>query len=81
MPIMAMNAIRLKNFQLTVVWFKENKKPAKELIEMINSEVPIAFLMDSFKRFTKAGIIKKPPPAPTKPVKKPTANPIKTVVV
>ena len=48
------------------------EKPIKELHEIINREVPMAFLIGNLAKCTKAGIIKKPPPAPIKPISIPT---------
>ena len=42
---------------------------------MINRDVPIAIFISSPANKTKAGIIKNPPPAPTKPVIAPTTTP------
>lgn len=42
---------------------------------MIKSEVPTASFMGNLASTTNAGIIKKPPPAPTKPVSAPTTSP------
>ena len=43
--------------------------------EIINSEVAMAFLTGSLVNKIRAGIIRKPPPAPTKPVTMPIKNP------
>ncbi len=42
---------------------------------MMNNDVPTAVLNFNPVKKTKAGIIKNPPPAPTKPVKKPINKP------
>ena len=49
-------------------------KPINELIVIINNEVPMAFFIGNLANFNKAGIIKKPPPAPINPIKIPTKN-------
>ena len=54
---------------------KSPRKPNKDLIAIINKEVATAFFIGSFANKTRAGIIKKPPPAPTIPVKIPTIKP------
>jgi hypothetical protein len=50
---------------------KSPLNPVRELMAIINSEVPTAVLNGRPVRNTSAGIIKNPPPAPTRPVKKP----------
>ena len=47
----------------------------RELIAMMQSEVPIAFLKLSLKKNIKTGTMINPPPAPIKPVIKPTNTP------
>ena len=54
---------------------KSPVKPSNDLKEIIISEVPIAFFISKPVNNTKAGTIKKPPPAPTKPVTAPTTKP------
>lgn len=49
--------------------------PIVELIKMISSEVATALFIGIFAKRTKAGTIRNPPPAPTKPVMVPTAIP------
>ena len=46
-----------------------------ELMAIINKEVPTAVLKGRPVRNTNAGIIKKPPPAPTSPVRNPISKP------
>ena len=53
----------------------DNTKPISELRDMMSSDVPMAVLIDSLTKFTKTGIIRKPPPAPIKPVSVPVNNP------
>ena len=48
----------------------------RELHVMIIKEVATACLIDNLAKSTKAGTIIKPPPAPTKPVRSPTPNPM-----
>ena len=43
---------------------------------IMRSEVPIANRIGNLANITKAGMIKKPPPAPTKPVNAPTNKPL-----
>ena len=47
-------------------------KPISELTVIMINEVPTAFFMGSPAVYIKAGTIRKPPPAPTKPVINPT---------
>ena len=49
--------------------------PIRDLIAMIIKEVATAFFIGNLAKRTKAGIIKKPPPAPTNPVNIPIINP------
>ena len=51
--------------------------PISELIAMMHNEVPIAFLKLKRKKKIKTGTMINPPPAPTKPVIKPTHTPNK----
>ena len=53
--------------------------PIKDLSAMISKEVATAFFMGRPASKTKAGMIRKPPPAPTIPVASPTANPSKII--
>ena len=52
------------------------KKPNKELKAIITNDLPTACFMGMFVKIINAGIIKNPPPAPRKPVTKPTKKPI-----
>ena len=63
-----------KNIQLISIFCTSPINPINEFIEIINKEVATAFLMDILVKCTKAGVIKNPPPAPTKPVAQPTAK-------
>ncbi len=54
---------------------KSPVNPIKDLMAIIINEVPTAFFMGKPANKTKAGMIKKPPPAPTNPVKAPTNKP------
>ena len=56
-------------------------KPMAELIAIINSDVPTADFIGNFAKKTRAGIIRKPPPAPTNPVMAPTNDPIKIIII
>ncbi len=61
---------------------KKYYKPIVELIEIINSDVPtVDFISNFAKKKTRAGIIRKPPPAPTNPVMTPTNDPIKSIII
>lgn len=53
-----------------------NKNPKSEFKVIIASEVAIAFSMGIFSKIVRAGTIKNPPPAPTKPVTPPTKIPL-----
>ena len=64
-------------FQSSGVCFKLNRNPKIELMAIITNEVPIAVFIGSFTNNTNAGMIRKPPPAPNKPVIKPIADPHK----
>ncbi len=55
--------------------FKAPEKPTKELMAITIRDVPMAFLIGILKKTFKAGTIRKPPPAPTNPVKVPTRLP------
>lgn len=55
---------------------KSLPNPIKELINIINSEVPTACFMGKLAKNNKAGIIKNPPPAPKNPIINPIKNPI-----
>lgn len=48
--------------------FKLPAKPISELEAMIIKEVATAFFIGNFAEKINVGIIKKPPPTPTKPV-------------
>lgn len=74
-PIIAINVILIKKLQSISKWFTEEKNPIRELREMMTKEVPMATFIGIFKKLTNAGIIIKPPPAPTNPVKIPTTEP------
>ena len=58
---------------------KSPVKPINDFAAIINNEVPTAIFIGSLLNITKAGMIKKPPPAPTKPVKTPTTAPSKII--
>ncbi|MNY37590.1 hypothetical protein D3C86_1721640 [compost metagenome] len=50
-------------------------KPLRELIAMITMEVAMAFLIGTFMKIEREGMIIKPPPAPTNPLMKPIIPP------
>ena len=66
---MAVNVNR--NGQSILILDKSPRNPINEFIAIIQSDVPTAFFIGSFANSTSAGIIKKPPPAPTIPAKTP----------
>ena len=74
-PIIEIKVKIDKNSQLIDEMFSELTKPNKELIEIMSKDVPIAFFISKLRSITKAGTIKKPPPAPIIPVIIPTARP------
>ena len=76
-PITA-NAVKSnKKFHGIVVVDILPKNPKRELKTIIIKEVATAFFIGNLAVNNKAGIIKNPPPTPTKPVNKPTKTPIK----
>ena len=67
---------RAKKLQsITIVIASPKKKPIKDFIAIIIREVPTATFISTFANKTNAGMIKKPPPAPIKPVTAPTSKP------
>ncbi len=64
-----------KKVQSISRFFTSPKKPISDLIAIINSEVATAFFIGNLASNTKAGMIKKPPPAPITPVMTPTTRP------
>lgn len=64
-----------KNDQSIVKFSTSPINPISDLIAIMSNEVATAFFIGSLAKSTKAGIIKKPPPAPTIPVKTPTTKP------
>ncbi len=69
-------AVRVsRNFQSMGLLRTSPKKPVSELIAIIKSDVPAAVFMGRPVNNTSAGIIKKPPPAPTNPVRNPMSMP------
>ena len=71
------NNVKLKrNDQLMfIVNASPKKKPDNDFKAIITNEVPTATFISVFANMTNAGMIKKPPPAPIKPVKAPTITP------
>lgn len=55
----------------------EPAKPITELRAIIQSEVTIAFFIGILPKSTNAGMMRNPPPAPTKPARMPTEVPCK----
>ena len=71
-PVIANTANLIKKYQSGFIFCTSPEKPINELHDIINREVPMAFFIGNFAKWTKAGIIKKPPPAPIKPINIPT---------
>ena len=69
-----------KNFHSIGLLFILPAKPMIALKAMIIREVATAFFIDSLAEKINVGIIKKPPPTPTKPVNKPTRMPFQIMV-
>ena len=57
-----------KNTQSISKFWTSPINPINEFIAIMNNEVPMAFFMGKLANKTKDGIIKNPPPAPTKPM-------------
>ena len=75
MPVTAIDETMIINIQ-SIGWRPMSpKKPINELSAIINRDVPIASFIGSFIKITKAGIRRKPPPAPKNPVTKPIRTP------
>lgn len=74
-PTMEMDETVASSFQLIGTLCIEVKNPIREFREMMTSEVPMATFIGVLSKLTSAGIIIKPPPAPTKPVSTPTTDP------
>ena len=68
-------ATEVKSTQSMTVSPPSPKNPINDLAAIITNDVPTASFIGSLDKRTKAGIIKKPPPAPTKPVTTPTTAP------
>ena len=66
---------KIKYQSIFMVKASPKKKPNKDFSVIIIKEVPIAFLISRLANKTKAGMIRNPPPAPTKPVTAPTIKP------
>ena len=65
-----------KNAQsISIVRASPKKNPNNDLSAIIIKEVPTATFIFTLARITRAGIIKKPPPAPMSPVTPPTSKP------
>lgn len=75
MPVIAIAVTLKSKGQWIRLCERENRNPNMEFIEMINKDVPTAVFIGRFKKLTSTGIIKKPPPAPIKPVIAPTNMP------
>ncbi len=73
-------AVKLRRNDQSISRFSTSPmKPINDFIAMISIEVATAFFIGSFANITKAGIIKKPPPAPIIPVNSPTTAPSRTI--
>lgn len=75
MPSTDKAVVESNKFQLNVITPISLPKPMSDLQAMINKEVAIAFFIGSLPKNTNEGMIKNPPPAPTKPVSIPTEKP------
>ena len=73
------NPVKVNNIFQSIALFNSVVKPKIDLIAMINKDVPTASFILIFVSSNKAGIIRKPPPAPTKPVTSPTTIPSKAI--
>lgn len=78
-PTMAIDVMVSKNGQSIGRVSKSPKKPVSELSAIIKSEVPVAVFIGKPVSRTNAGMMRKPPPAPTKPVSSPIKVPSKTM--
>ena len=75
-PIKERPVIMSKNPQSICINMASPKKnPNNDLKAIITNEVPTATFISTLAKITRAGIIKNPPPAPTKPVIAPTTTP------
>lgn len=74
-PVQDATTIEARNVQLIFVSMLPPVNPIKEFTAIISNEVPMAIFIGILDSKAKAGIIKKPPPAPTIPAIKPTAAP------
>ena len=54
--------------------------PINDFAAIMNKEVPTANFMGILAKITSAGIIRNPPPAPTKPVSTPTKVPSNKII-
>ena len=61
--------------QSMVLFPKSPVNPISDFAAIIKSDVPTACFIGSLLSITSAGIIKNPPPAPTRPVSIPTSAP------
>lgn len=75
-PPTANNVNGNKSFQSITMVLILPKNPKNEFIEIIANEVPTAIFILRLLSFVNAGIIIKPPPAPTTPVKHPIHKPL-----
>ena len=75
-PITAKEVKSSKKSHFMVVVAILPKNPIRELNTIIINEVATALFMGNFAVNSKAGIIKNPPPTPTKPVNNPTKIPL-----
>ena len=66
---------RIKCQSISMVKASPKKNPDNDFSAIIIKEVPIDFLISRLANKTKAGMIRNPPPAPTKPVIAPTIKP------
>ena len=71
----------IRKVQSCATIFMVLKKPRIEFMAMIKREVATALFIGKPISITSAGTIKKPPPAPIKPVMIPTKSPCETKIV
>ena len=77
-PPMAMAENGNKINQLGENRVKSPTNPKVDLTEMINNDVAMAFFISNLPKRWSNGMIRKPPPAPTVPVKRPSIKPAMT---
>ena len=74
-PTIASAVTESNSCQSMVCFPRSPVNPNSDFAAIINKEVPTACFIGSLLKMTKAGMIKNQPPAPTRPVNKPTMVP------